>query len=90
MNWVVLSVGLIFLLCILMGIYKGAVRIAVSLVTTLLTLVIVFFASPLVANLIEDKTPLDEMIQDQVISTMAGAAGSLSGEDSGEGISEEP
>ena len=89
MNWVVLSVGLIFLLCILMGIYKGAVRIAVSLVTTLLTLVIVFFASPLVANLIEDKTPLDEMIQDQVISTMAGAAGSLSGEDSGEGISEE-
>lgn len=89
MNWVVLTVGLIFLLCILMGIYKGAVRIAVSLVTTLLTLVIVFFASPLVANLIEDKTPLDEMIQDQVISTMAGAAGSLSGEDSGEGISEE-
>lgn len=89
MNWVVVTVGLIFLLCILMGIYKGAVRIAVSLATTILTLVIVFFASPLVADLIEDKTPLDEMIQDQVLSTMAGAAGVLSGGESGEGISED-
>ncbi|HIW83086.1 MAG TPA: CvpA family protein, partial [Candidatus Dorea gallistercoris] len=73
MNWVVLTVGLIFLLCILMGVYKGAVKIAVSLATTLLTLVIVFFASPLVADLIENKTPLDEVIENQVISTMAGA-----------------
>ena len=73
MNWVVLTVGLVFLLCILMGVYKGAVKIAVSLATTLLTLVIVFFASPLVADLIENKTPLDEVIENQVISTMAGA-----------------
>lgn len=73
MNWVVLTVGLIFLLCILVGVYKGAVKIAVSLATTLLTLVIVFFASPLVADLIEDKTPFDEVIENQVISTMAGA-----------------
>ena len=73
MNWVVLTVGLIFLLCILMGVYKGAVKIAVSLATTLLTLVIVFFASPLVADLIENKTPLDEVIENQVISTRAGS-----------------
>lgn len=44
-----------FLALLLVGVYKGAVRIAVSLVTTLLTLVIVFFASPFVAGLIEDK-----------------------------------
>ncbi|QDW72728.1 CvpA family protein [Lachnospiraceae bacterium KGMB03038] len=89
MNWVVLTVGLIFLLCILVGVYKGAVRIAVSLVTTLLTLVIVFFASPFVAGLIEDKTPLDEVIEDQVLSTMAGAVTSQAEETEGEGISED-
>lgn len=89
MNWVVLTVGLIFLLCILVGVYKGAVRIAVSLVTTLLTLVIVFFASPFVAGLIEDKTPLDEVIEDQVLSTMAGSVTSQAEETEGEGISED-
>ena len=89
MNWVVLTVGLIFLLCILVGVYKGAVRIAVSLVTTLLTLVIVFFASPFVAGLIEDKTPLDEVIEDQVLSTMAGAVTSQAEETEGEWISED-
>lgn len=90
MNWLVLTVGLIFILCIAIGAYRGAVRIAVSLATTLLTLVIVFFAAPYVAGLIEDKTPLDDMIQDQVLSTMAGAATSQAAEAQEEGgISED-
>lgn len=74
MDFIVLGIGLIFLICIIVGIYKGAIKIAVSLVTTLLTLVIVFFATPFVAELIESKTPVDSMIKDQVIQTMAGAA----------------
>ena len=45
-----------------------------SLVTTLLTLVIVFFATPFVADLIESKTPVDSMIKDQVMKTMASVA----------------
>ena len=58
MDFVVLGIGLIFLICVIVGIYKGAIKIAVSLVTTLLTLVIVFFATPFVADLIESKTPV--------------------------------
>lgn len=74
MDFVVLGIGLIFLICVIVGIYKGAIKIAVSLVTTLLTLVIVFFATPFVADLIESKTPVDSMIKDQIMKTMASVA----------------
>lgn len=74
MDFVVLGIGLIFLICVIVGIYKGAIKIAVSLVTTLLTLVIVFFATPFVVDLIESKTPVDSMIKDQVMKTMASVA----------------
>lgn len=74
MDFVVLGIGLIFLICVIVGIYKGAIKIAVSLVTTLLTLVIVFFATPFVADLIESKTPVDSIIKDQVMKTMASVA----------------
>lgn len=74
MDFVVLGIGLIFLICVIVGIYKGAIKIAVPLVTTLLTLVIVFFATPFVADLIESKTPVDSMIKDQVMKTMASVA----------------
>ena len=74
MDFVVLGIWLIFLICVIVGIYKGAIKIAVSLVTTLLTLVIVFFATPFVADLIESKTPVDSMIKDQVMKTMASVA----------------
>lgn len=85
MDFVVLGIGLIFLICVIVGIYKGAIKIAVSLVTTLLTLVIVFFATPFVADLIESKTPVDSMIKDQVMKTMASVASEqLAGAQEGE------
>lgn len=74
MDWVFLTVAAIFLICIIIGIYKGALRIAVSLATTLVTLVIVFFASPYAADAIIKYTPVDEMIQDKVSSAMTDAA----------------
>lgn len=84
MDFVVLGIGLIFLICIIVGIYRGAIKIAVSLVTTLLTLVLVFFVTPFVADLIETKTPVDTVIKDQVVKTMAGAAADqLAGEAEG-------
>ena len=74
MDWVFLTVAAIFLICIIIGIYKGALRIAVSLATTLVTLVTVFFASPYAADAIIKYTPVDEMIQDKVSSAMTDAA----------------
>lgn len=89
MDFVVLGIGLIFLICVIVGIYKGAIKIAVSLVTTLLTLVIVFFATPFVADLIESKTPVDSMIKDQVMKTMASVASEQLAGAQGDGIDAE-
>ena len=74
MDWVVLAIGAIFLICIIVGVCKGAIKIAVSLAATLLTVVIVFFATPFVVKLIIEKTPVDTMIKDQVVAAMADAA----------------
>lgn len=74
MDWVVLAIGAIFLICIIVGVCKGAIKIAVSLAATLLTVVIVFFATPFVVKLIIEKTPVDTMIKEQVVAAMADAA----------------
>ena len=74
MDWVVLAIGAIFLICIIVGVCKGAIKIAVSLAATVLTVVIVFFATPFVVKLIIEKTPVDTMIKDQVVAAMADAA----------------
>lgn len=89
MNWLLITVGVIFLVSIIVGICRGAIKIAVSLATTIVTLVLVFFATPYVAKTIEKYTPMDDVIKNQVISTMANAAVSqASGKESG-GLSEE-
>ena len=83
MNWLEISIGIIFLICIITGLIRGTVRIIVSLVATIVTLVIVFFATPYVSQTIEKYTPLDDMIRQKVVSTMADAATSaISGGDS--------
>lgn len=67
MDWVLLTIAAIFLISILVGIYRGALRIAVSLVTTVLTLLLVFFATPYVSDVIEKKTPVDDMVQEYIV-----------------------
>lgn len=74
MNWVLMTTGVIFVACIVIGVYRGAVRIAVSLAATAVTLVVVCFATPYVADAIAKYTPLDDMIKSQVVATMANAA----------------
>ena len=89
MNWILIATGVIFLICIVAGISRGAIKIAVSLAATLLTLLLVYFATPYVAQGITKYTPLDEMIEDKVISTMAGAAASQIAEGDTDGLTQE-
>ncbi len=70
MDWVLLTIAAIFLISILVGIYRGALRIAVSLVTTVLTLLLVFFATPYVSDVIEKKTPVDDMVQEYIVKSV--------------------
>lgn len=84
MDWVFITIGVIFFICIAVGIYRGALRIAVSLLTTLLTLVIVTVATPHVADAVARYTPMDEMIMDKVSSAMKSAANNYLAEQVGE------
>lgn len=79
MNWLSMTVGAIFLICLIVGFMRGALKIIVSLAATLLTLVLVYFATPYVSDAIAEYTPLDDMIKSQVVSTMANAAASQLG-----------
>lgn len=73
MDWVVIVVGLILFLGLLIGIYRGALRIAVTLVTTLLSIAIAVFAMPYAVDFVVDKTPLDDIIEEDIVGTMEDA-----------------
>lgn len=77
MNWVLAAVGILILICVIVGICKGAIKIAVSIGAAILTLVLVFFVTPYVSKGIAALTPLDEMIESQVGKAISGAAGSV-------------
>lgn len=84
MNWLLITVMMIFLISIVVGAVRGAVKILVSLVTTLITFLVVFFATPYVSDAIVKFTPLDEAIETQVSNTIANATMSqLTGDSEG-------
>lgn len=87
MDYVLLVIAAIFLISIVVGVHHGAIRIAVSLVTMVLTLVLVYFATPYVEALIETKTPLDEMLQEYVVKGVTQKV--VSGEDTSTVLNEE-
>ena len=68
MNWLLLAVALIFLLGLIWGILRGFLRIGISLLSTLVTLVLVILLNPYVSAAVEKWTPLDEFIEEQCIA----------------------
>lgn len=88
MNWLTATVGIIFIICIFMGIYRGAIKIAVSIATTIITLVLVFLLTPYVSSALSSLTPLDDMIESQVVQTISNVV-SGAGDSEDTGITEE-
>jgi uncharacterized membrane protein required for colicin V production len=64
-------VGALLLIGIGFGIKDGAIKIIVSLGLTAATLVLVYFLTPYIAKGIEKFTPLDDIMEEQAIQTMA-------------------
>ena len=88
MDWVLLTAAGIILIGFAIGLYRGAVKIAISLLTTMVTLVLVTFATPYVSGLITSMTPIGDMIQEQVTAAVVTAATSRAAEGE-EGLTEE-
>ena len=71
MNWLFIVVAGIIIIGGIVGLCRGAVRISLSLIAVVATLVIVFFATPYVSSAIKELTPVDELIESQCLRMMA-------------------
>ena len=63
-NWLTIVVGIYLLGMVLYGHYRGFIRLAVSMVALVATLVIVNLAMPQVSEFLKEKTPINTMIKD--------------------------
>lgn len=68
-NWLLILVAVIFFLCIVIGGIRGFFKITISLLSMILTLVIVIFASPYVQEAVEKYTVLDEIVEEKCLET---------------------
>lgn len=86
MNWLLIIVALLFVIGIIVGFAKGAIRIAVSLAATIFTFLVVYFVTPYVSQALYSLTPADEMIKQQCLSMMNRM---VTGEEEIQGLTEE-
>lgn len=63
MNWLLIGVGIVFLICMIVGYTKGFIKIVVSLAVMVGTIVFVTAAMPYVSETLKEYTPIDEMIR---------------------------
>lgn len=66
-NWLLIIVGVVFLVGIVAGAVRGFLKIGISLLSTVLTAVLIAFLSPYVGDAIAKYTPLDEVMQEKII-----------------------
>ncbi len=64
-NWLLIIVGVIFLVCMVVGGIRGFFKIGLSLLSSLLTILLVIYLSPYVADALVKYTPVDEMIEEK-------------------------
>ena len=66
-NWLLIIIATIFIVCIVVGYVRGFLKLGLSLLSTVITLVLVLFLSPLVADALTEYTPVDEYIQTGIV-----------------------
>lgn len=65
-----LIVGIILAICMFVGYKKGLIKIAASLLTTILIILIVGLITPYISQWIRKATPLEKTIQDKVVGML--------------------
>lgn len=68
MNTLLIIVGLIFLVCIAIGVKRGFIKLVASLAITIATIVLVMFLSPYVSEAILKHTPIEKLVKEHCIS----------------------
>lgn len=66
-NWLLIIVATVFIVCIVVGYVRGFLKLGISLLSTVITLVIVLFLSPFVSDALVKYTPVDDYIEKKVV-----------------------
>ena len=66
-NWLLIIVATIFIVCIVVGYVRGFLKLGISLLSTVITLVIVLFLSPFVADALSEYTPVGDYIETRIV-----------------------
>lgn len=66
-NWLLIIVVAIFIICIAAGYARGFLKLGISLLSTVLTLVLVLFLSPYVSRALAEYTPIDDYIEKKIV-----------------------
>ena len=72
MNNTLIIVGIIFLVCMIIGYARGFVRIVASLAATLATIVLVTFLSPYVSEMLGNVLPVEKMVEEKAMEILLG------------------
>lgn len=70
MNGLLIAVGLIFLVCMIVGYTRGFIKIVASLAATVATIVLVTFLSPYVSGVLLKTVPIEEMMQEKCMEIL--------------------
>ena len=66
-NWLLIVVGVIFLVGMVVGGIRGFFKIGLSLLSSVLTIILEIYLSPYAADALVKYTPVDEMIEEKCI-----------------------
>ncbi len=70
MNELLVVVAGIFILCFMIGVNRGFIKIVASLSATLIILVLVIFSMPYVGQALRDYTPLEDKVKEKCIEVL--------------------
>lgn len=69
-NWLLVCVGCLFLIFMIIGFIRGAIKIVVSLAATVVTLIIVVIATPYVSDVMYRVLPVKDIVQGECRSLL--------------------
>lgn len=72
MNYTLIAVGAIFVICALIGYIRGFVRIVATLLATLAIIVLVSFLTPYVSGVLMSVLPIEKMVEEKAMEILLG------------------
>lgn len=77
MNWLLIVVLAILIICMIDGYRKGFVRVLISLLSIILTIILVGVVNPYISDFLIDKTPLSESINKKIVTMLESENGNV-------------